>query len=102
MEKLMSFQKVIDELRDIYGHRELWLHSGLSEDLLPETSQRRKEWRWPKILKRNGRAIAERTGEGDRWALIGDYRKVQSEHSAPPWNACLIDDKFRSRVLFLG
>jgi hypothetical protein len=46
-----SFNDVVRELEDVYGHQELWLYSGLNEDCPVETARRRQEWRSPKILE---------------------------------------------------
>ncbi|MGK6993003.1 hypothetical protein [Klebsiella quasipneumoniae] len=35
-----------------------------------------------KILKRNGRMVAEQSGQPDFWVLTGDYHLPQSEHSS--------------------
>ena len=94
-----SFYDVVRELEDVYGHKELWLHSGLDEDCPAETARRRKEWRWPKILKRNGRMVAELSGQPDCWLLTGDYQQPQLEQSGPPWKACLIDKIFKTHGL---
>ncbi|HGH4745896.1 hypothetical protein V6335_24110 [Serratia marcescens] len=90
-----SFNDVVRELEDVYGHQELWLYSGLNEDSPIETARRRQKWRFPKILKRNGRMVAEQSGQPDFWVLTGDYHLPQSEHSAPPWKACLINKVFK-------
>lgn len=94
-----SFYDVVRELEDVYGHQELWLYSGLNEDCLVETARRRQEWRSPKILKRNGRMVAEQSGQPDFWVLTGDYHLPQSEHSGPPWKSCLIDKIFKTHGL---
>jgi hypothetical protein len=64
-----SFNDVVRELEDVYGHQELWLYSGLNEDSPIETARRRQKWRSPKILKRNGRMVAEQSGQPDFWVL---------------------------------
>lgn len=94
-----SFYDVVRELEEVYGHKELWLYSGLDEDCPAETALRRQEWRWPKILKRNGRMVAELSGQPDRWELTGDYRQPQLETSASPLKACLIDKTFKTHGL---
>ena len=90
-----SFNDVVRELEDVYGHQELWLYAGRNEDCPVETARRRQEWRSPKILKRNGRMVAEQSGQPEFWVLTGDYHLSQSEHSGPPWKACLIDKVFK-------
>lgn len=55
-----------------------------------------------KILKRNGRMVAEQSGQPDFWVLTGDYHLPQSEHSAPPWKACLINKVFKVYCSLLG
>ena len=97
-----SFNDVVRELEDVYGHQELWLYSGLNEDSPIETARRRQKWRSPKILKRNGRMVAEQSGQPDFWVLTGDYHLPQSEHSAPPWKACLINKVFKVYCSLLG
>ena len=97
-----SFNDVVRELEDVYGHQELWLYSGLNEDSPVETARRRQKWRSPKILKRNGRMVAEQSGQPDFWVLTGDYHLPQSEHSAPPWKACLINKVFKVYCSLLG
>ncbi|RWS57152.1 hypothetical protein, partial [Klebsiella pneumoniae] len=99
---LSSFNDVVRELEDVYGHQELWLYSGLNEDSPIETARRRQKWRSPKILKRNGRMVAEQSGQPDFWVLTGDYHLPQSEHSAPPWKACLINKVFKVYCSLLG
>lgn len=94
-----SFFDVVRELENVYGHKELWLYSSLDEDCPVETARRRQEWRSPKILKRNGRIVAELSGQPDRWELSGDYRQPQYETSALPWKACLIDNIFKTHGL---
>lgn len=94
-----SFYDVVRALEDVYGHQELWLYSGLDENCPAETARRRQEWRCPKILKRNGRMVAEQSGQPDFWVFTGDYRQPQLVHSGPPGKACLIDDIFKTHYL---
>ena len=43
---------------------------------------------------RNG-DLQKFSNETDFWVLTGDYHLPQSEHSAPPWKACLINKVFK-------
>lgn len=97
-----SFFDVIRELEGVYDHQELWLYSGLSDVTPEEVINAKHSWKSPKILKRNGSIIAERTGNSESWQLIGDYKKIQSQPSAPPWQSCLIDHPFRGSYFMVG
>lgn len=92
---LMSFYDVVSELENVFGHKELWLYSGMGDAESEEVVISRHIWKSPKILKRNGRIVAERIGSADSWQLAGDYKKPQSEPCAPPWQSCQIDDHFK-------
>ncbi|CDK84955.1 hypothetical protein [Escherichia coli IS25] len=46
--------------------------------------------------------VAEQSGQPDFWVLTGDYHLPQSEHSAPPWKACLINKVFKVYCSLLG
>lgn len=97
-----SFYDVVRELEEVYGHKELWLYSGIDEDSPADTASRHREWRWPKILKRNGRMVAERVGNPDSWQLTGDYKTPHSDPCAPPWHSCQIDHVFKGSYILAG
>ncbi|EFB9389200.1 hypothetical protein D3G57_21255 [Escherichia coli] len=90
-----SFYDVVRELEDVYGHKELWLYSGAVYATPTEMINARHNWKSPKILKRNGRMVAERMDNSDSWQLVGDYKKPLFQHCAPPWQSCQIDDYFK-------
>ena len=77
-----SFNDVVRELEDVYGHQELWLYSGLNEDCPVETARRRQEWRSPKILKRNGRMVAEQSGQPEFWGRCEQVPDMRSSYSS--------------------
>lgn len=65
-----SFYDVVRELEDVYGHKELWLYSGAAYATPTEMINARHNWKSPKILKRNGRMVAERMDNSDSWQLL--------------------------------
>jgi hypothetical protein len=81
-----SFYDVVRELEDVYGHKELWLYSGTAYATPTEMINARHNWKSPKILKRNGRMVAERMDNSDSWQLVGDYKKPLFQHCARPGN----------------
>lgn len=89
-----SFIDVVRELEDVYGHKELWLYSRKAYATPKEMIQAKYNWKSPKILKRNGRMVAEGMDNSDSWQLVGDYKDPQSQDCAPPWQSCLIDKPF--------
>nr|WP_160174213.1 hypothetical protein [Erwinia amylovora] len=91
-----SFLDVVTELEDVYGHKELWLYSGTAYATPTEMINAKHNWKCPKILKRNGRIVAERMDNSDLWQLVGDYKKSLFQHCAPPWQSCQIGDYFKS------
>ncbi|WP_272672218.1 MULTISPECIES: hypothetical protein [unclassified Providencia] len=80
----MSFYDVVSELEGVYGHRKLWLYSGMGDLSPSEVIFSKRIWKSPKILKRNGRIVAERLDSLDSWQLAGDYRNPQSELCGSP------------------
>jgi hypothetical protein len=97
-----SFFNVVRELEVVYGHQELWLDSGTGYSTTSKVINAKSHWKSPKILKRNGRVVAERTGNAGSWQLVGDYKKPQSQSCAPPWQSCLIDDFFKGFYFIVG
>ena len=89
-----SFIDVVRELEDVYGHKELWLYSGLPVTTPDEVINDKHNWKSPKILKRDGKMVAERISSSGSWQLVGDYKDPQSQDCAPPWQSCLIDKPF--------
>lgn len=96
-----TFYDVIRELDGVYGHQELWLYSGITDVTPDEVIIARHNWKSPKILKRNGSIVAERIGGSESWQLVGDYKKNLSQHCAPPWQSCLIDDYFKGAYILI-
>lgn len=91
-----SFYDVVRELEDVYGHKELWLYSGMTDVTPTEVINGKHNWKSPKILKRNGRMVAERMDNSDLWQLVGDYKIPLSQHCVPPWQSCQINKKFKT------
>ena len=89
-----SFYDVIMELEGVYDHQELWLYSGITDVTPDEVINAKHNWKSPKILKRNGRMVAERMDNSESWQLVGDYKKPQLHPSATPWQSCQIDHLF--------
>ncbi|MDZ7324929.1 hypothetical protein N4G41_25180 [Kosakonia sacchari] len=98
----MTLYEVIDLLEKEYGHTELWFYSGTGETEPDVIVNNIANWKWPKILKRNGRAVAEFTGNGKDWELMGDYKTPHNDPCSPPWGACPIDDGFISLCTYFN
>ena len=96
-----SFYDVIRELEGVYGHQELWLYSGMTDATPEEVINAKHNWKSPKILKRNGSIVAERTGSSESWQLVGDYKTPLSQHCAPPWQSCQIDHWFKGSYILI-
>lgn len=96
-----SFYDVVKELEAVYGHKELWLYSGTGDSTTSEVIISKRHWKSPKILKRNGRMVAERIGSSDSWQLVGDYKKPQPQPCSPPWQSCLIDHYFKGYYILV-
>ena len=100
----MTFYEVIDQLEKQHGHTELWFYSGTGETEPDLIANNIANWKWPKILKRNGRAVAEYTGKGKDWEFMGDYKtpdndpcSLRREHAvstinSSPFAFCLITE----------
>ncbi|HDX3969615.1 TPA: hypothetical protein ROF82_003467 [Enterobacter asburiae] len=96
-----SFYDVVRELEDVYGHQELWLYSGMTDATVDYVINAKHYWKSPKILKRNGSIVAEQMENSDSWQLVGDYKKPLSQHYAPPWQSCQIDDYFKGAYILI-
>lgn len=96
-----SFFDVVRELESVYGHQELWLYPGLPVTTPDEVINAKHNWKSPKILKRNGTMVAERISRSGSWQLVGDYKKLQSQTSATPWQSCQIDDFFMGHYILV-
>lgn len=96
----MTFYEVRDLLVKKHGHTELWFFSGTGETKPDEIAGNNVNWKWPKILKRNGRTVAEFTGRGKDWILMGDYETTDSNPCSPPWGACHLNEEFITLCIF--
>ncbi|EPM8848965.1 hypothetical protein ACTSFU_005408 [Klebsiella michiganensis] len=96
-----SFYDVVRELEDVYDHKELWLYSGLPVTTPDEVINDKHNWKSPKILKRDGKMVAERISSSGSWQLVGDYKNIQSQPSATPWQSCLIDHFFMGHYILV-
>lgn len=91
-----SFDGIIDELINIYGHQELWLVPGITLQQPFEVVRLRDTWRSAKIVKRNGTIVAEQMAKPGSWVLMGDYRTPFQGACTAPYDAHLIDYAFRA------
>lgn len=96
-----SFYNVVRELEGVYGHQELCLYSGMTDATADDVINAKHSWKSPKILKRNGSIVAERIDNSDSWQMVGDYKKPLSQHCAPPWQSCQIDDYFKGAYILI-
>ncbi|MCE1451769.1 hypothetical protein LWU64_19900 [Enterobacter hormaechei] len=90
-----SFYDVARELKGWYLHQELWLYSGIKDATADDVINSKHNWKSPKILKRNGSIVVERMDNSDSRQLVGDYKRMLSQHCAPPWQSCQIDNYFK-------
>lgn len=96
----MTLYDAVKTLRNEYKHTELWFYSGMGETEPSEVAINVQNWKWPKILKRNGRAVAEFTGRNNKWELIGDYKTPHNDPCSPPGESCLFNDYLEAQLIF--